>query len=127
MLVRRLSTVAAATVVTIALGAGSASAHFCYFKNGNENTDEKRAGSTALMPFSEYVQFTGICTEGAEMLAAAGGITMDTLMNGRGVMAAGVEGGNKAIGHLDFGAVLAAGPAAFAECGMDLPVWWFEE
>ena len=50
---------------------------------------------------------------------------MDTLINAHGAMA-GPTGGNKPIAHLDFGAMLPAGPAAFDACRMELPDDWFE-
>ncbi|HEY0902538.1 MAG TPA: hypothetical protein VGE14_01465 [Marmoricola sp.] len=127
MLVRRLSIVAAATTAALMAGASPALAHYCFFTDPNVNANANRAGSTAFMPFSEYSDFTGLCTEGKEILAEAGGVTMDTIMNGRGSMAGGREQGTRTIGHLDFGAVFAAGPEAYEACDMEVPAWWFED
>jgi hypothetical protein len=121
MLVRRLSTVAAATVAVIALTASSASAHFCYFSDPNPNGDAGRAGSDGFRTFESIAtEFTGLCPAGIEVLADAAGISTDTLINAHGVMA-GPTDGNDAISHLDFAALDAAlgtpeapGPAVLA-------------
>jgi hypothetical protein len=121
MLVRRLSTVAAATVAVVALTASAASAHFCYFNNPNPNAQAGRAGSNGFVSFGVVAaQETGLCAAGIEVLADAAGVTTDTLINAHGVMA-GPTDGNKAISHLDFGAIEAAlgtpeapGPAVLA-------------
>ena len=116
MLVRRLSTVAAATVAAIALTASSASAHFCYFNDPNPNGNAGRAGSNGFVPFGVLAaEITGLCPAGVQVLADAAGVTTSTLINAHGVMA-GPTDGNKAIAHLDFAAIEAAGPAAAAAC-----------
>jgi hypothetical protein len=125
MLVRRFSIVAAAVGAAMMVGTSPALAHYCFFNDPNVNANANRANSSAFMSFSEYSDFTGLCEDGKVILAEAGGVTMDTMVNVRGSMA-GPTGGNKAIGHLDFGSVIAAGPAAFAACDMDVPGWWFE-
>jgi hypothetical protein len=121
MLIRRLSTVAAATVAVVALTASSASAHFCYFSDPNPNGNAGRAGSNGFFTF-EFIatQFTGLCPAGIQVLADAAGVETDTLINAHGVMA-GPTGGNKAISHLDFAAIEGAlgtpeapGPAVLA-------------
>jgi len=121
MLIRRLSTVAAATVAIVALSASAASAHFCYFSNPNPNAQAGRAGSNGFFTF-EFIAAaeTGLCEAGIAVLAEAAGVETDTLINAHGVMA-GPTGGNKAISHLDFGAIEAAlgtpedpGPAVLA-------------
>ena len=121
MLVRRLSTVAAATVAVIALTASSAGAHFCFFSDPNPNADAGRAGSSGFVAFGTLAaEFTGLCPAGVQVLADAAGVELGTLINAHGVMA-GPTDGNKAISHLDFAAIEAAlgtpeapGPAVLA-------------
>ena len=121
MLVRRLSVVAAATVTAIALSAGSASAHFCFFNDPNPHADAGRAGSNGFRTFESIAfEFTGLCPAGIAILADAAGVETDTLINAHGVMA-GPTGGNKPISHLDFAGLEAAlgtpedpGPAVLA-------------
>ena len=121
MLIRRLTTVAAATVAAIALTTSAASAHFCYFSDPNPNGNAGRAGSNGFVTFEALAtEITGLCPEGIEVLADAAGIETDTLINAHGVMA-GPTNGNKAISHLDFAAIDAAigtpeapGPAVLA-------------
>ena len=116
MLIRRAATVAVSAVATIALSTGAASAHFCYFKDPNPNANKGRAGSHGFFPFSTLTsQFLGLCDEGGQILADAGGVEMDTLINAHGLMA-GPTGGNKAISHLDFAALEAAIPDALDAC-----------
>jgi hypothetical protein len=124
---RRLSIVAAAATAALMAGASPALAHYCFFTDPNVNANANRAGSAAFIPFSEYSDFTGLCDAGKQILATAGGVTMDTILNGRGSMAGGREEGTRTIGHLDFGSVIAAGPAAYDACDMDVPAWWFED
>lgn len=122
MFVRRAATLAVATTAALALSTGAASAHYCYFNDSNENADDGRAGSNAFVPFGDLAAMflPTLCAEGIEHLAAAGGVEVDTLINSHGTMA-GPTGGNKAIGHLDFAALEAAIPEAFAICGMEPP------
>lgn len=127
MFVRRASILGAATAALVVLSGAPALAHYCFFTDPNVNANAGRAGSSAFVTFDEFTSFTQLCDEGQEILAEAAGVSMDTLLNGRGVMAGGREGGTKTIGHLDFGTMIAAGPAAFAECGMEVPGWWFED
>ncbi len=116
MLIRRLSTVAAATVALIALSASAASAHFCYFNNPNPNANAGRAGSNGFVSFGVIAAAeTGLCPAGVQVLADAAGVTTSTLINAHGVMA-GPTDGNRAISHLDFAAIEAAFPAAAAAC-----------
>lgn len=108
MFVRRAATVAVASLTAFVLSTGAASAHFCYFNNPNPNAQAGRAGSNAFVPFGDLAfQFTGLCPAGIDYLADAAGVEVDTLINGRGVMA-GPTDGNKAISHLDFEALDAA-------------------
>ena len=121
MLVRRLSTVAVTAAAVVALSATSASAHFCYFSNPNPNGDAGRGGSHGFVPFGVLAgQITGLCPAGVQVLADAADVELGTLINAHGVMA-GPTAGNKAISHLDFGAIDAAigtpeapGPAVLA-------------
>ena len=116
MLVRRLSTVAAATVAVVALTASAASAHFCYFSDPNPNGDGGRAGSNGFVSFGVIAAAeTGLCPAGVQVLADAAGVTTSTLINAHGLMA-GPTGGNKAISHLDFAAIEAAFGDAAAAC-----------
>jgi hypothetical protein len=127
MFLRRLTIVAAATGAALVASTSPALAHYCFFNDPNVNADANRAGASAFVTFSEYTDFTGLCDDGKTILADAGGVRLDTLLNVRGSMAGGREAGTRAIGHLDFGSLIAAGPAAFAACDMDVPSWWFEE
>jgi hypothetical protein len=121
MFIRRAATVAVSAVATLALSSGAASAHYCYFNNPNPNADKGRAGSHGFFPFSTLTsQFLGLCEEGGQILADAGGVEMDTLINAHGAMA-GPTGGNKPIGHLNFAAIGAAAEEAFGACGMEVP------
>lgn len=115
MFVRRLSTIVAGVAATVVLTATAASAHFCYFNNPNPNGDAGRAGSNGFESFGAIAASEGFCPAGADILAAAVGVTTSTLINAHGVMA-GPTGGNRAISHLDFGALEAAIPAALAAC-----------
>jgi hypothetical protein len=115
MLVRRLSTVAAGAAAAVLLTTTAASAHFCYFSNPNPNGDAGRAGSKGFVSFGTIAAEEGFCPAGAELLAAAVGVTTSTLINAHGVMA-GPTAGNKAISHLDFEALEAAIPDAIAAC-----------
>ena len=116
MLVRRLSTITAGAAAVVLLSATAASAHFCYFGDPNPNGDAGRAGSQGFVPFGVIAaEITGLCPAGVQILADAAGVTTDTLINAHGVMA-GPTDGNKAISHLDFAAIDAAGPAAAAAC-----------
>lgn len=122
MFIRRAATVAVSAVAAIALSSGAASAHYCFFKDPNENAQKGRAGSNGFFSFETITsQFFGLCPEGGQILADAAGVEMDTLINAHGVMAGGKPGGNKAIGHLNFEAVGAAAEEAFGACGMEVP------
>jgi hypothetical protein len=55
---------------------GPASAHFCFKTNLNERAAEGQAGSANWVSFHDLVfEFTGLCDEGIEILAEAGGAT----------------------------------------------------
>lgn len=125
---RRAAVVAAATVSGIALAAGPASAHYCYFHHFTEQAAEGRAGSNGFMTLGDMVYYGAqaefgvtLCDAGVEAFATTVGGTTDTLINAHGGMAAGRPGGNKAIGHLHFENFEAAVVAAFTACGLELP------
>ena len=118
MFVRRLSIVSGLAAATVALSAGGAFAHECYFTNPNPHAQAGRAGTPAFMSFHDMAeQYLGLCEVGIDQLAAAGNITPDTLINTKGMMA-GPTDGNKAIRHLDFAAIDEAVPGALEACGM---------
>jgi hypothetical protein len=117
MLVRRLSTVAAAAAATIALSAMPASAHFCFNKHAVQQGAEGMANSNGFASFHDLAfEFTGLCDEGIEILAEAAGVETWTAINVRTVMAQGSGGKSQGIGYLDFEAIEAAFPAAAAAC-----------
>ena len=118
---RRIGTATVATVAAVVLAAAPASAHFCFKTELNERAAQGMAGSNNWVPFEVLAfEFTGLCDAGIEVLAEAGGVTTDTLINGHGLMAGGTlrkaESGNKAISHLDFDAIDAAMGEANAAC-----------
>jgi hypothetical protein len=121
-LARRLATTGIAAMAVVALTAGPASAHFCFKTQLNERAAEGQAGSANWVSFHDLAfEFTGLCDEGIQILAEAGGVTPDTLINGHGTMAGGTlrkgeDAGTKSISHLDFAAIEAARPAAEAAC-----------
>jgi hypothetical protein len=121
MHLRRLSTVAVSSVAALAVGVAPAAAHFCYH---NDLTPQAAAGmlrSNAYVSFGDMAfEFTGLCPAGIEVLADAAGITVDTPIHARTVMAGGLAKkgrSNPAINHLDFEAIEAAFPDAAAACG----------
>jgi hypothetical protein len=119
MFVRRLSIVSGLAAATVALSTGAAFAHECYFTNPNPNAQAARAGTPAFMSFHDMAyQFTGLCDDGIALVAEAAGITPDTLINTKGMMA-GPTDGNRAIQHLDFDALDEAMPAAVEACGSE--------
>lgn len=120
MKIHRLVIVAAATVGSLALGVGPAAAHFCYH---NHLTAQATAGmlkSNAYTSFGDLAaEVTGLCPAGVQVLADAAGVTVDTPIHARAVMAGGLAakgGSNPAISHLDFDAIDAAFPDAVAAC-----------
>ncbi len=126
-LTRRALTVGVAGVAMVGVAAGPAAAHFCYKTNLNERAAEGMAGSANWVSFEDLAtQFLGpLCDEGIQILADAGGVTPDTLIDSHGTMAGGTlkkeEPGTKSISYLDFEALDAAIPAAFAACGQTPP------
>ena len=91
--------------------------------NLNERAAQGQAGSANWVSFHDLAfEFTGLCDAGIAILAEAGGVTVETLINGHGTMAGGTlrkgeNSGTKSISHLDFDAIDAAFPAAAAACG----------
>jgi hypothetical protein len=120
--VRRLVATGIATVAAVGLVAAPASAHFCFKTNLNERAAHGMAGSANWVSFGELAfEFTGLCDEGIAILADAGGVTVDTLINGHGTMAGGTlrkgpDAGTPSISHLDFNAIDAAFGDAAAAC-----------
>jgi hypothetical protein len=121
MHLRRMSILAVSTVAAFAVGVAPAAAHFCYHNDLTPQATAGMLGSNAYTSFGELAfQFTGLCPAGIEVLADAAGITVDTPIHSRTVMAGGLakQGrSNPAIGHLDFEAIDAAFPDAVAACG----------
>lgn len=119
----RLMLAGVATVGAVVLAAAPASAHFCFKTALNEQAARGMAGSANWVSFGDLAyEFTGLCDAGITVLAEAGGVTTDTLINSHGTMAGGTlkkadGGGNKAISYLDFDGIDAAFPAAAAACG----------
>lgn len=122
MFVRRLSATFVAAGAAVVLAAGPANAHFCFKTFVNEHAQQGMAGSNGWATFEELAfQFTGLCTAGIEVLADAGGVSLGTPIKSSGVMAGGTlkkgpDSGNKAVDHLDFGAIEAALGDAAAAC-----------
>lgn len=120
--VRRVVTTGIATVAAVALAAAPADAHFCFKTNLNERAAQGMAGSSNWVTFHDLAfEFTGLCDDGIEILAEAGGVTVDTLINSHGTMAGGTlrkgaDAGTKSISHLDFDAIDAAFPVAADAC-----------
>ena len=119
---RRVAVAGIVSVAAIILAGSPAGAHFCFKTELNERAAQGMAGSQNWVTFGDLAfEFTGLCDAGIEILAAAGGATVDTLINGHGLMAGGTlrkadGGGNKAIDHLDFEAIDAAFPDAADAC-----------
>jgi hypothetical protein len=120
---RRLATTGIAAIAAFALTAAPASAHFCFKTDLNEHAAEGQAGSANWVSFHDLAfEFTGLCDAGIEILAEAGGVTPDTLIDGHGTMAGGTlrkgeDAGTKKISYLDFDAIDAAFDEAAAACG----------
>jgi hypothetical protein len=110
----RLATIGIGAVAALALTAGPASAHFCFKTNLNERAAQGQAGSANWVSFGDLAfEFTGLCPAGIAVLADAGGVTVDTLINSHGTMAGGTlrkgaDSGTPSISHLDFEAIDAA-------------------
>lgn len=114
--------VGAAAAASIALTAGTASAHFCYVENANGRAVQGMADSNGFVAFGELASFflPELCEDGIEHLADAAGVTTGTAINAHAVMAGGTlkkeQPSSNGISHLDFEALDAAIPDAFALC-----------
>lgn len=122
-LLRRALMTGAGAVAIVGLAAGPASAHFCFKTALNERAAQGMAGSANWVSFGDLAAefLPGLCEEGIEHLATAAGATTSTLINSHGTMAGGTlkkgaDAGTPAISHLDFEALDAAVPEAFALC-----------
>jgi len=119
--IHRLAILTVATVASIGLGVGPAAAHFCYHNNLTAQATAGMLQSNGYTSFGALAaEFTGLCPAGIQVLADAAGVTVDTPIHARAVMAGGLEAkgrSNPAIGHLDFAAIDAAFPDAVAACG----------
>jgi hypothetical protein len=127
-LLRRATIIGVATAASLALAASPASAHFCFKTNLNETAAAGVAGSENWVSFGDLAaQFLpDLCEEGIQILATAGGVTTDTPINTHGTMAGGTlrkgaDAGTPSISYLNFEAIDAAIPAAFAACGLPVP------
>jgi len=120
MRIRSLSTVAVGTVAAIALGVSPAAAHFCYHNDLTPQAAAGMLGSNGYTSFGALAfQFTRLCPAGIAVLADAAGITVNTPIHARAVMAGGLakQGrSNPSIRHLNFDAIGAAFPDAEAAC-----------
>lgn len=116
MKMHRLAILAVATVGSLGLGVGPAAAHFCYHNNLTAQATAGMLQSNGYTSFGDLAtEFTGLCPAGVQVLADAAGVTVETPIHARAVMAAGHS--NPAIGHLDFDAIDGAFPDAVAACG----------
>lgn len=124
---RRAITATVGGVAMVGLAAGPAAAHFCY---KDWQTDQSAAGvgkSSGWMTFEDMAAtYLGLCPEGIVILADAGGVTTDTLVNARGTLAGGTlkkgaDAGTSTISYLDFAAMEAQFEAAFGACGLPVP------
>ncbi|NIK56365.1 hypothetical protein [Kribbella shirazensis] len=122
-LLRRALMTGAGAVAALALAAGPASAHFCFKTNLNARAAQGMSGSANWVPFSALAAefLPGLCDAGIAHLATAAGATPSTLINTHGTMAGGTlkkgaDSGTPSISHLDFEALDAAVPDAFALC-----------
>jgi hypothetical protein len=91
--------VAAVAASVVALSAGPALAFECFNANRSSTGNAAAAGSAALMSFQEALeQFAGLCPAGAQhVIAGLDGLGYDTslLINGRSLMAGGLEKNGK--------------------------------
>ena len=122
-LLRRALMTGAGAVAIAGLAAGPASAHFCFKTNLNARAAQGMAGSANWVPFGELAAefLPDLCEEGIEYVAAAGGVTTSTLIDSHGTMAGGTlkkgeNAGTPSISYLNFEALDAAIPGAYALC-----------
>ncbi|TDO43069.1 hypothetical protein EV643_1192 [Kribbella sp. VKM Ac-2527] len=122
-LLRRALMTGAGAVAIVGLAAAPANAHFCFKTNLNAIAAQGMAGSANWVPFGDLAAefLPGLCEAGIEHLATAGGVRTSTLINTHGTMAGGTlkkgaDAGTPSISHLNFDAIDAAVPDAFALC-----------
>lgn len=122
-LLRRALLTGVGAVAAVGLATGTANAHFCFKTNLNERAAQGMSGSSNWVSFGTLAAefLPGLCDDGIAHLAEAGGVTPSTLINTHGTMAGGTlkkadGGGTKSISHLNFEAIDAAVPGAFALC-----------
>lgn len=122
-LLRRALMTGAGAVAIVGLAAGPANAHFCFKTNLNAKAAQGMSGSANWVSFGNLAAefLPGLCAEGIEHLATAGGVTTSTLINTHGTMAGGTlkkgaDAGTPSISYLNFEALDAAVPDAFALC-----------
>ena len=122
--IRRFAVTAAATGGLLVAAAAPALAHECYNTQRSATGNAAAAGSNGWATFaSEVAEFIppASCPAGVQLLAAAAGITPDTLILQHATMASGTANsphgpGTPAISYLNFGALDAAVPDAIAAC-----------
>jgi hypothetical protein len=124
-LFRRATVVGIAAFAGLALAATPASAHFCFKTHLSDRAAAGMAGSANWVSFGDLATefLPGLCEEGVELLAEAGGVTPGTPINTHGTMAGGTlrkgeNAGTPSISYLNFEALDAAIPDAFEACGM---------
>jgi hypothetical protein len=122
-LLRRALMTGVGTVAIVGFAAAPANAHFCFKTNLNAMAAQGMAGSANWVPFGELAaQFLpDLCPAGIQHVATAAGVTTSTLINSHGTMAGGTlkkgpNAGTPSISHLDFEALDASIPGAYALC-----------
>ncbi|GAB2632865.1 hypothetical protein [Kribbella swartbergensis] len=122
-LLRRALMTGASAVAIVGLATGPANAHFCFKTNLNARAAQGMAGSANWVSFGTLAGefLPGLCQAGIQHLATAGGVTPSTLINTHGTMAGGTlkkgaDAGTPSISYLNFAAIDAAVPDAFALC-----------
>jgi hypothetical protein len=122
-LLRRALMTGVGTVAIVGIAAAPANAHFCFKTNLNARAAQGMAGSSNWVAFGDLAaQFLpDLCPAGIQHLATAAGATTSTLINSHGTMAGGTlkkgpNAGTPSISYLDFEALDAAVPAAYALC-----------
>jgi hypothetical protein len=122
-LLRRALMTGIGTVAIVGIAAAPASAHFCFKTNLNARAAQGMAGSSNWVAFGDLAaQFLpDLCPAGIQHVATAAGVTTSTLINSHGTMAGGTlkkgpNAGTPSISHLNFAALDAAIPGAYALC-----------
>lgn len=104
---RRIAVSGVASLAAFALATGPALAHECYNASRSEQGNASAAGSPALMSFQEILgtpEIIGVdlCAAGIDQVLAglqAAGFRTDVLINGRALMAGGLEDTNPDLLH----------------------------